>query len=339
MKAQGRLARQWQLLSAISKTRDGLTLARLMELSGQSRPTVYRDLQVLEEAGLPIAREGGRFRLLTEKELPPNGFNAIQIASLHFARLQLAPLAGAGFVRELDGLLEQLRPVEAQSAFRFANSGRPIAPPHVLKTIEQAQRYRKRATIEYRAATRGGVPTRVNIEPLVFNVADGEPYVLAYCVERKGERTYKLARISSAELTEDAATYKPSEAPAEAFAHAVKAWSGKPQVVRIALDSSVAWLAHEYPLPKQKLVSRPDGSVVVEARVAGLVEVSRWVLAWGGAAEALEPRELREATRAELARALQKYDGPGPKKAVRGTKRKSTEPRTVSLKHAETRAG
>lgn len=339
MKAQGRLARQWQLLSAISQTRGGLTVARLMEITSQSRPNLYRDLQVLEEAGLPIARDRGRVRLLAEKELPPGGFSALQIASLHFARLQLAPLAGAAFVRELDGLLDQLRPVEAQSVFRFADAGRPTAPPQVLKTIEQAQRYRRRAIIDYRAATRGGVPTRVSIEPLVFNVSGGEPYVLAYCVERKGERTYKLARIASAALTDDPATYKPSEAPSEAFTHAVKAWSGSPQLVRIALDSSVAWLAREYPLPKQKVVSRPDGSVVVEARVAGLVEVSRWVLAWGGAAEALEPRELREATRAELASALRKYDGPGPMKAGRGAKGKSTQPQATSLKRGETRAG
>jgi predicted DNA-binding transcriptional regulator YafY len=339
MKAQGRLARQWQLLSAISRTRGGLTVAKLMEVTGQSRPNLYRDLRVLEEAGLPIRRGDGRVRLLTDREVPPAGFSALQIASLHLARLQLAPLAGAEFVRELDSLLEKLRPLEAQAAFRFATPGKPVAPPQVLKTIERAQRYRKRAAIEYRAATRGGAPTRVNIEPLVFNVADGEPYVLAYCVERKAERTYKLARITSAELTKDAATYKPLKAPAEIFAHAVKTWSGDPQLVRIALDPSVAWLAREYPLPGQKEMSRPDGSVIVEARVAGLVEARRWVLAWGGAAEALEPAELREATRQELSTALGKYDAPGPVKAVRGTKGKSTERRGVSLKDRESRAG
>src|SRR5258705_2689060 len=97
MKAQGRLARQWQLLSAISKTRRGLAVPKLMEVTGQSRPNLYRDLRVLEEAGLPLTREDGRVRLLTDKELPPLAFSALQIASLHLARLQLAPLPGADF--------------------------------------------------------------------------------------------------------------------------------------------------------------------------------------------------------------------------------------------------
>jgi predicted DNA-binding transcriptional regulator YafY len=336
VKAPGRLARQWQLLSAISQTRGGLTVAQLKDITQQSRSNVYKDLQALMETGLPLTNDRGNFRLLTSKELPPLGFSALQIASLHLARLQLAPLAGSGFVRELDALLTQLRPPTLQGAFRFAGSGKPVAPPQVLKTIERAHRYRKRAVIEYRAATRGGAATRVHIEPLIFNVADNEPYVFAYCVERKAERTYKLARIVSADLTDDAATYKPSDAPEAAFAHAVKAWSGSPQQIRVKLDANIAWLAREYPLPGQKENPQPDGSLVIEARVAGLIEARRWLLAWGGAAEALAPAELRDATRAELVQALAKYSAPRP---TRTPKRKSTERRTRSLQDRETRAG
>jgi predicted DNA-binding transcriptional regulator YafY len=339
MKAQQQRARQWRLLAEISKTQRGLTIARLMELTEQSRPNLYRDLQVLEEAGLPISRERGRVRLLTLKELPPAGFSALQIAALHLARLQLGPLAGADAVCALDALLEKLRPNDAQGVFQFAGSAKSVAPPQVLKTIERAQRYRRRAAIEYRAASHGGTPARVHIEPLIFNVADGEPYVLAYCVERKGERTYKLARITTAELTNDPATYKPSRSPKQAFAHSIKAWSGAPQLVRIRLDAEVAWLAREYPLPHQKETAKPDGSVVIEAQVAGLVEARRWILSWGGAAEALDPPELREATKTELSKALRKYDGPGPAKTVKSAKRKSTEVAEQRLRDRETRAG
>jgi predicted DNA-binding transcriptional regulator YafY len=339
MRAQQQHARQWRLLAEISKTQRGLTIAQLMTLTEQSRPNLYRDLDVLEQAGLPISRERGRVRLLTLKELPPAGFSALQIAALHLARLQLGPLAGADAVRELDALLAKLRPNDAQGVFQFGGSVRSVAPPQVLKTIERAQRYRRRAAIEYRAASRGGTPARVHIEPLIFNVADGEPYVLAYCVERKGERTYKLARIANAELTNDPATYKPSRSPKEAFAHSIKAWSGAPQVVRIRLDAEVAWLAREYPLPHQKETAKPDGSVIIEAQVAGLVEARRWILSWGGAAEALDPPELREATKAELSKALRKYDGPGPVKAARGARGKSTEVAEQRLKDRETRAG
>lgn len=339
MKAQGRLARQWQLLSAISRTRGGLTVAQLRDITQQSRANVYKDLKILTDAGLPVTNDHGRFRLLSGKELPSLGFSALQIASLHLARLQLAPLAGAEFVRELDSLLTKLKPLAAQGVFQFASSAKAPARPEVLSTIERAQRYRKRAVIEYRAATRGGKATRVHIEPLVFNVADSDPYVFAYCVERKAERTYKLSRIARAELTEDAATYQPSEPPASAFTHAVKAWSGKPELVKVRLDSHVAWRAEEYALPQQKATRQADGSVIIEAQVAGLVEARRWVLAWGGAAEALEPVQLRQATRGELTKALAKYERQGRTRATTLSKRKTAASHDSSLRDPETEVG
>lgn len=330
------LMRQWQLLMAIHGTR-GVTVAQILEETGLPRSTVYRYLRFLERAGVPLCTETvndeRRYRFLRSSELPPMGFNALQIAALHLARQELQPLAGAPLVRELDDLLQKLRPNELQQSFRFA--ARPAGRPEILKTVERALRYGRRARIEYRAASRNGVSSSVHIEPLLLNVAEGEPYVRAYCVERAAERTYKVARIAQAELTEEQSTYRPARAPGEAFAHSVKAWSGEVGTVRIKLDPEVAWRAQEYPLvPDQKLETARDGSVVVEARVAGIVEATRWILSWGSAAEALEPAELRSATRAELARALAKYDRPGPVKAV---KRKSADGEKRRLAHGETR--
>ncbi len=321
---------QWRLLLAIQGSYTGLGIARLVEACEVSRATVYRYLTVLLEAGAPIhssvVNGETRYRMLRVAELPPTGFNALQISALHLARLELQPLAGATVVRELDALLAKLRPLTPQQAFRF--SRRAAGKPDVLKTVERALDLRRRTLIEYRAASRGGALTRVHVEPLLFNVADGEPYLRAYCVERGAERTYKLSRIARAELTEEAATYRPARAPAAAYEHSVKAWSDDPATVKIRLDPDVAWLAHEYPLvPNQTIDTASDGSVTISARVAGIVETTRWILSWGGAAEALEPPELREATRRELAKALGKYHHPGPAKARKPT---STDPQARS---------
>jgi predicted DNA-binding transcriptional regulator YafY len=332
--------RQWQLLLAIQASQAGIGVPRLVRETGIPRATVYRYLNLLMKAGVPLhdftVNGEKRYRFLRQSELPPFGFTALQIAALRVARLELEPLSGTVLVRELDAFLEKLRPEEPQQRFRFA--ARPAGRPEVLRVVERALHYHRRARIEYRAGSRNGVPTLIHIEPLLLNVADGEPYVRAYCVERAAERTYKLARIGRIELTEEPATYIPPRAPSEAFAHSVKVWSGEAVTVKIKLDASVAWRAREYPLVlEQTLHDAPDGSIVVEARVAGIVEATSWALSWGGAAEALEPLELRRALRTELAKALGKYDGPGPAKAM---KRKTPEPRTSRLTGGETkRAG
>ncbi len=331
MKAQERLARQWQMPAAISETRQGPSLLEPMARTGVSRATVHRYLRMMIEAGLPLQLESGRYRLLSERELPPAGFSALQISALHLARMQLSSLQGAPVVLELDRLLAQLKK-PAQQALRFAPSHRPLPDADIVKTIEEAQRYRQRAMIEYRAASRGGAPETLNIEPLLINVAEGDPYVRAYCVERREERTYKLTRIKQATLTDTPATYRPKAEPARVFANSIKAWSGDLQHVSIRLDRSVAWLAREYPLPGQTEKQNPDGSVTIEATVAGLVEAQGRILAWGSAAEVLAPKELRRAVRDELAAALGRYDGPGPVRAKGVPSEKSTPVTKRSLK-------
>jgi proteasome accessory factor C len=330
------LARQWELLLAIQGSRAGIGVARLVEETGIPRATAYRDVKRLISFGAPLQvfkKDGVRhYRFLRPSELPAMDLSGLQIAALHLARQELQPLAGAALVREFDAFLSKLRPNEPQQSLRFAP--RVTGRPDLLKVVDQSLRSGKRARIEYRAASRNGAPTSLSIEPLLLNVAEGVPYLRAYCVERAEERTYKVARIARFELTDEPATYRPAHAPGAAFAHSVKAWSGDTTIVKIRLDRDVAWRAHEYPLVlDQKLVPARDGSVVVEARVAGIVETTRWVLSWGGAAEALEPAELRSAARKELAQALGKYDGPGPAKAT--PREKTTGRGTARLKRGE----
>lgn len=325
---------------AIQGCRLGVGIARLVEETGLARATVYRYLKLLTDAGVPLHADTvngeKRYRLLRAAELPPLGLSALSIAALHLARLELQPVAGAQLVCELEALLEKLRPSEAQQRFLVAK--RRTGHPQILKTVEEAMHYGRRARIAYRAASRNGALATFDIEPLLFTVADGQPYVHAYCVERAAERTYKLARIAHVELTDQPATHRPPRPPAEAFAHSVKVWASEAVHVSVRLDASVAWLAPEYPLvPNQTLQAGADGSVIVRAQVAGLTETKRWVLAWGGAAEALHPPELRAATRSELAQALQKYDGPGPAKA--SPRPKSTARSTRRLTNGETRRG
>lgn len=332
------LVRQWQLLLAIQGSRAGIGVARLVRETGIGRATVYRYLRVFEAAGVPLhaATVNGeaRYRLLRASELPSIGLSSLQIAALHLARRELTPIAGAVLVRELDQLLARLRPIEPQESFRFTE--RAQGEPHILQSVERALEQRRRARIEYRAASRNGAAGLVHIEPLLLNVADGQPYLRAYCIERGAERTYKLARIARVEVTNEPATYRPARPPAEAFAHSVKVWSGETFAVKIKLDSDVAWRAHEYPLVgDQRIETTGDGAVIVHARVSGIVEATRWVLSWGGAAEALEPPELRDAACAELGKALAKYEGPGPAKAA--SKAKSREQETGRLALGENR--
>lgn len=313
------LVRQWELVRALAAKHYGLTVRQLLALTGTSKQTLYRDLETLRDAGVPlVARTSNgeaRYCLLHGAELPALGLTALQIAALHLARAQLEPFAGAAFVTELDALLSKLRPVEPQKTFHFT-AARASGHPRAMKLVEQAIQTKRRARIEYRSVSRRGAPDVVHVEPYFLRVADGETYVRGWCVERGAERTYKLARIAGITLTEEPATHTPRSPSNQPFSRAIKAWASDPTTVKISLDREVAWLVDEYPLvPDQRVLTQRDGGVVIEAEVAGVVEAAKWVLSWGGVAEAREPPQLRSMVHGELAKALNKYRAPGPAKA------------------------
>jgi len=311
------LVRQWELIRELAGKHYGLTVKQLRERTKTSKQTLYRDLGTLLDAGVPLAARTSngekRYHLLPSSELPALGLTSLQIAALHFARVQLEPFAGAAFVGELDALLAKLRPIEPQERFQFV--GGPVSHPRVLKVVEQAIRTKRRARIEYRSVARRGKPSVVHVEPYFLRVAGGESYFRGWCVERDAERTYKLARIAAIALTEERATHPQGSSPSQVFSGAVKAWSGESTTVRVGIEEPAAWLIDEYPLARdQRVLKHRDGSATVEARVAGVVETAKWVLSWGGFAEALEPPELRALVRGELVKALDKYGARGPAK-------------------------
>ena len=138
------LARQWRLIQALSGSRMGLSIKRLMEVTETSRQTVYRDLRLLREAGIFIEPETvngeARYRMLRALELPQLGLNALQVSALRLARAQLQGLTGAGFISELDALLERYTLPERQLAFGFAakSEGKGADRAQVMKGIERA---------------------------------------------------------------------------------------------------------------------------------------------------------------------------------------------------------
>jgi predicted DNA-binding transcriptional regulator YafY len=58
---------------------------------------------------------------------------------------------------------------------------------------------------------------------------------------------------------------------------------------------------------EQRIKENEDGSIILEMTTSGHWEIARWVLTWGGEAEVLEPKALREMVAAEVGRMARVY--------------------------------
>ena len=312
MGAREILGRRHRLLVALAAHPRGLSSERLARTLRASRPTVDRDLAALRRdvATIDRRRVGGEvWHVLRGMSLSVSLLPS-QIAALRLAREALASLRGTGLADELDTILASAPALATDAAprrVRIARAG-TAKRPDVMTALGLALDRGQRIRISTLVASRGGARGHYTLDPLALRVVDGTTYLDGFALERGELRTFKVERIERVEPTGERADDHPDIDLDALFASAVKTWAGDATRVRVRIAGEAAWAVPEYPLSaEQQLVREPDGSVIVEATVAGLVEVTRWVLSWGRHAEALEPAALRAAVRVEVEGALDRY--------------------------------
>jgi predicted DNA-binding transcriptional regulator YafY len=75
-------------------------------------------------------------------------------------------------------------------------------------------------------------------------------------------------------------------------------YQGSPVTVKIRFLKSVAgYIRERIWHPSQHLSDQADGAVLFTATVAGIEEISHWVMRWGAGAQVLAPEVLRQKVR------------------------------------------
>jgi len=118
-----------------------------------------------------------------------------------------------------------------------------------------------------------------------------------------------MTRTRSVEAGEEAFEPRP-ELDAWAFTEHqfLSEGGGEPYDLVVRFDRSAALVARERKWhPTQREETAEDGRLELRLRVCGRGDVLRWLLAFGGAVEVLEPDWLRERVRAEAAALLGRH--------------------------------
>lgn len=321
MSKTSRANRTARLIQAIQARKQGSTVRQLCAATGASRATLYRDFDLLKDAGytLRIDTVNGEARYqLDGSHLAQRTLSPREHATAALARRALLPLAGTVPVQELDRLLRRARglPIEALRIDIAAPAS--SAHPDILHAVQDATTEQRVLSIRYRGAN-DAHPKPRRVHPIQLQVVDGAPYLIAWDEGARGVRTFKTIRISVAKKLRDTCRIpEHATTPADPTARSVKVWSGAPIDVRIRIAPPAARYASEWPLTSdQTLEPAPRGALDVCARVYGLEETLRWTLRWGQNAEALEPAELRTRATTELRTALASYERPSRERPSR----------------------
>lgn len=318
------LARQWQLIQRLAKSRAGVSLDDLARELDCVRRTVYRDLDALMFAGFPLVSERRDrrvyYRFLDTFRLGDVPFTADEILALAFGEDLLRTLEGTVFHDSIRSALAKIRsglgPELGDYLARLGESFRVLPGPHknyarsreTIQVLSDAVLARRTIRMRYRTGRTGALSTR-EFDPYRVWYRSGGLYVVGRD-HRSGEiRTFAVDRIRRLEATERRFEV-PESFDFEAYIGSSFGVIAEPATrVRIRFDRRWADYVKERRWhASQTVVRGPGGSVELCLNAGGTAELRSWVLSFGSGAQVLEPESLRRDVARELRAALRRYD-------------------------------
>ncbi|HYF94052.1 MAG TPA: YafY family protein [Symbiobacteriaceae bacterium] len=277
------------------RTRTRLTAAQLGETFGVTVRTIYRDVEALCEAGVPVVAlpgTDGGYELAPGYKVTPIAFRtdeveALWVAGMAFAELRLPALndslrsaLGKIMAMAAPDKVDQTRRLSEHFAVRLERRGSEALQGEVFDLLRQAVLDRRTVSIAYTAISGETSERLVAPERLLFQF--GAWYIQGPD-SRSGEyRTFRVDRISACRLTDD------SPPPAPAPETGAPAETVTP--VRIHMSAANARWYREHPVFRWWEQTQCDGGTVqLQVPESGIPSLLAALLAFGGQEVVLEP--------------------------------------------------
>ncbi len=313
-KARGtQLRRILKLLQLFQHSRTGMTIPELCRDMEVTRRTLYRDLDLIEEAGYRFEKRGGGGGEAKKWKFPEGlrksldqPYNEQELLSLYFCMNLLQPLRGTPL---RDGLESVLAKIEATFTDREREYFGDLLFTHLAKipglknykkhaetvsVLSQACLGRKKVTVSYHAGAneKGNTYT---FHPYCMAYYGGELYTIGYSERREAIRTLRVDRFHSIRALPDAFERPEQFDPEDYIGRSFGMYSeGELTPVRIEFREEAARVIREKEWHPTQRLEQKGGKTILHMEVQGLPEVARWVLYHSPNARVLSPPSLKE---------------------------------------------
>lgn len=316
-------------------SKQNMTAAKLAERFEVSVRTIYRDVEALSLAGIPVyARKGKNGGIsLTDSFVLDKMMLSKEEQETILAALNGMQQTGASGEAETLKKLGSFFKIERESWVSIDFSDWSGRRGELFEQIKRAILQQKLLRFDYYGQS-NAMKNRT-VEPVQLVFKDFTWYLRAFCRERNAMRMFKVMRMKRVECLEegfvpDAAKYRKTDAFAEhekrlrsdAAGEDEGGWradadgedegcrwadaaAGVEEVV-LRVAASEAWRIYDR-FEEEEVTCLEDGSFLIRMRV----KVDEWVygmiLGFGPAAEVEEPAHVRAQMRERLREALKKY--------------------------------
>ena len=302
-------------ITLLLQGRGKMTADHLAGILDVSVRTIYRDMDALSLAHVPVAMDygpGGGYYLPDDYRLDPTIFTSEEAVAL-----ALGGMAAGGYrlFENGDGLrralvkLEAALPAEYRGDVRAARERihfdttawyeRPATVPH-LPTVRAAVWGARQLDLLYRRADRDGEQWR-RVEPHGLVCKAGTWYLVGYCHLRGDFRTFNVGRIRDVTVREETVTPRRGFDLEVYWEEARRRFEAETKP--LALTLRVAPSARDRVYDAIMLDERPDGGAVMRVDTESAAAAVAYALSLGPAVTVLDPPDVR-ASVADAARAI-----------------------------------
>jgi len=295
--------RQFQIIYTLLR-KTSVSAGELAEQLGVSKRTIFRDIDTLSLAGIPIYAErgkGGGIRLLPDFVLDKTVLSEQEQSEILSALQGLTNIKTGDTDQTLQKLSAIFNKPEANwlevdfSAWHNEND--------FFNDLKVAILERRVVAFDYYNTY--GSKTFRRIEPTQLWFKSKAWYLKGYCLTKQGMRLYKLSRIKNLTVTDERYTLRNLPAETEKSAqenHAQFQWV----TLKLHIAQEMAYQVYD-DFIESEIEQQPDGSYIITTTTPETSGLYNFLLSYRKYLEVLEPEHIRIVIKNEAEEILKKY--------------------------------
>ncbi|MDQ7734947.1 YafY family protein [Halomonas sp. SpR1] len=283
--------------------------AELAERLSVDRRTIRRYITALEDIGVPIVTEQGRYggyRLVAGFKLPPMMFTdeetfAVSLGLLAASQLGLTNAAPA--IASVQAKLERVMPANLKRRVRSISETTQVFLPRrepsrddcALETLTKATEAMRTVGLIYHSPQHDPIARRIDPYGLVFQ--QGRWYAVGFCHLRGAMRSFRLDRISGVRLLDDTFTRPAHFNAADFLSESLMSWGPTYEVTLVLHIDRAAYAYFENQFFCTDPFEEVEGGLLLNTRTDSFEWFAYWLAQLPFRFTVLKPDGLKEALR------------------------------------------
>ncbi|AKA71774.1 helix-turn-helix transcriptional regulator [Clostridium scatologenes] len=300
----------------------GLTTAtELAETLEVDKKTIYRYINSLNKANIPVHTKKGRyggFYIDQEFYMKPSKLNKEELQSLLMSTQILTKENGFIYEKDLQTAVtkikslcvnsnDELKYLNENGNFKINEAGGLQNLQDKISQINYAMSRGRTLSINYFSANKNNLTIK-KVDPYNLIFREGAWYIIGYYYKSDRVESFKISRIQNLKITDEIYMIPHTFSLKTYLEDNWAVFKGDKNKVIIKFDKNISdFIENGKWHPDEQLQKLDDGSLLLIMYLDEFQEVKNWILGFGKNAEVIEPVKFREEIKKEIEDMYKKY--------------------------------